>query len=167
VNCFFCSVSCVDAGTLILSSDVQKIAGKLNKSQLKAYLRSKDQRVIDNNGKDIGKSVLIDTLVEYSNQLLEENEEFLRIRTNKTPNCDFRLLNVLFDDDYAKLFEGTGATMTRDELDAQNGATEVTFWDLIAHAYNDKDDDKFDNILFNSPKFVGINPELFVNHCAA
>jgi hypothetical protein len=67
-------------------------------------------------------------------------------------------LNILFDEEKAELFEGTGATMTRKELDAHNIATAVTFWDLIAQAYNNKDDDQFYNTLFDSPKFAGINP---------
>jgi hypothetical protein len=163
----FCSVACVDTGPIILSADLNKIAGKLNKAQLKSYLRSKDQRVVDEHGKDVSKSVLIDTLVEYSNQFIVNNEECSRFRTHKTPNCDFRLLNILFNDEYAERFQATGATMSREELDAQNGASEVTFWDLVSEAYNNREDDRFDQILFDSPKFIGINPKLFVNHSAA
>jgi hypothetical protein len=84
----FCCVACVDEGPIILSSDVQKAAGKLNKAQLKSYLRSKEQRVVDENGKDVGKSILVDTLVEYSKKFLDENEDlWLLLDTNLSNIC--------------------------------------------------------------------------------
>jgi hypothetical protein len=163
----FCSVACVDSGPLILSSDLAKVAGKLNKAHLKAFLRSKEQRVVDDSGKDVPKNVLIDTLMKYSDTIIESDINFARIRTHKSPHCDFRLLNVLFDDEYAEAFEATGASMTRVELDALNGATEVSFWETVAEAYNNNDDVRFDELLFESEKLAGINPSLFVNHCAS
>jgi hypothetical protein len=51
----FYSIACVDAGTGILLSYVQTIAEKLKKAQLKGYLRSTYQHVVDENGKDVGK----------------------------------------------------------------------------------------------------------------
>jgi hypothetical protein len=65
-NFIFCSVPCVDAGPLILSSE----------SQLKAYLCSKELRVVNYNGKDMEKTDLIDTLVVFSNTIIDGNEEY-------------------------------------------------------------------------------------------
>jgi hypothetical protein len=91
----FCSVPCVDAGPLILLPEL-KNAGKLNKLQLKVYLRSKELRVVDDNGKDIAISDLIDTLVVFRNTLIDGKEEYCRIKNHKMPNCYFRLLNAFF-----------------------------------------------------------------------
>jgi hypothetical protein len=98
---FFGSVPCVDAGPLILLSELKQIAGKLNKYQLKAYLRSKEKHVVDENCKDIPKSDLIDTLVVFSNMTNNGNKEYRRLKYNKTLNCDYRLLNDLFELSYS------------------------------------------------------------------
>jgi hypothetical protein len=162
----FCCIACVDTGPLILAPDVSKAAGKLNKAQLKAYLRSKELRVVDDQGKDLSKSELIDTLVVFSNTFIDSSDEYSRLRSTKTPNCDFRLLNVLFHNDFAEKFQATGASMSREELDAQNGASAVNFWDEVAEAYNDTNNNLYDDLLFDSPKFSGICPRLFVKHNA-
>jgi hypothetical protein len=49
-------------------------------------------------------------------------------------------------------------------LDAQNSASEVTFWDRVEESYNNPENIWLDNILFDSlnKKFRGIN--VFVNH---
>jgi hypothetical protein len=77
----FCSVACIDAGPLVLSSDLLKAAGKVRKGQLKLFLRSKEQRLVDESGKDVPKSVLIAAHVNYSNRLIQSNKECVRIRT--------------------------------------------------------------------------------------
>jgi hypothetical protein len=59
-------------------------------------------------------------------------------------------LNAIFDDKFYEKIQATGASRNRDELDAQNGATEFMFWDLVAQAYNDKDNLRVDEILFES-----------------
>jgi hypothetical protein len=160
----FCSVACVDAGPLILSSDLSKFAGKLTKTQLKAYLRSKEQRVVDDSGKDVPKFVLIDTLLKYSNEFIDSNDNYTRRSTQKTVHCDFRLLNVLFDDEYTEAFLATGASMSRVELDALNGASAVSFWEVVAEAYNNPENVRFDELLFDVEN--GINPSLYHNHSA-
>jgi hypothetical protein len=72
-------------------------------------------------------------------------------------------LNVIFHDYFADHFQARGATMCREELDAQNGVSEVTFRDQVHEAYNDKETDQYE-VVFDSPKFLGINPKLFVKH---
>jgi hypothetical protein len=115
---------------------LKKLAGNIDKTQLKAFLRSKELRVVDDNSKDIPKSDLIDTLVVFSNTTIKGNKEYRKLRNSKKPNCDFSLLNVLFYNNFIELFYQTGATKSQKELDAQNGASEVTFWDRIAKPYN-------------------------------
>jgi hypothetical protein len=56
--------------------------------------------------------------------------------------------------------------MNRVELDAQNGATDFPFWELVAEAYNNKENYRFDDVLYYSKEFVEINPNSFVNHSA-
>jgi hypothetical protein len=75
----FCCVSCIDSGPLVLPPDVEKTAGKLSKRQLKSYLHSKELRVFDDNGKDLLKSFLVETLIVYNNSLLQ-NEEYSRLQ---------------------------------------------------------------------------------------
>jgi hypothetical protein len=83
--------------------------------------------VVDESGKDVSKNDKINSLVLYSNSIIEGNEDLQRVCTNKTPNSIFRLLNVIFNDEYTEKFQATGDTMNREELDAHNGATEFTF----------------------------------------
>jgi hypothetical protein len=57
--------------------------------------------------------------------------------------------------------------MSRKEFDAQNGASEVTFWDLVSKVYTNREDGRFNAILFDLPTFIGINTKNFVIHSAA
>jgi hypothetical protein len=54
--------------------------------------------------------------------------------------------------------------MSREELDSQNGASAVNFWDEVAAAYNDTELNQFDELLFDSLKFAGISPRMYVKH---
>jgi hypothetical protein len=78
-------------------------------------------------GKDFPKTDLIDTLVVFSNTNIEGNEEYRRFKHHKTRNCDFRLLNVIFYDNFVEVFQQTGAIKFREVFDAQNGAFKITF----------------------------------------
>jgi hypothetical protein len=82
------------------------------------------------------------------NSTIEGNKDFTRLHSQKTPNCSFRLLNVIFHNAFAAYFQATGATMSHVELELQNGASEVTFLDMVVS--NDKHNDQFDAFLFDS-----------------
>jgi hypothetical protein len=58
---------------------------------------------------------------------------------------------------YAEAFEATGASVSRMELDALNGATKVLLGETEDKADNYKEKIRFDKLLFESEKFVGIN----------
>jgi hypothetical protein len=130
----------------------------------------KEHRLVDDSGKDVSKSVVINTFLKYSNKVIESDDNHLtQVSTQKSPNCEFRLLNVLFDDEYAEAFLATSASMSRVELDALSGALEVSFWEVIAEAYKIKENFRFDVLLFDREHFCsrGIYPSLYVNHTAA
>jgi hypothetical protein len=93
------------------------------------------------------KNKLSIALVVFSNAIFDGNDDLARLRSNKTPNCDFRLLNVIFDDNVSNKFQATGTSMNWGELDPQNGANEFTFWDLVAEFYNNKEHNRFDEVL--------------------
>jgi hypothetical protein len=73
-------------------------------------------------------------------------------------------VNVLFVDEYVEDFEATGASMSWVELEALNGATEVIFWQKVVEAYSNKENNRFNELLYDSLKF---SRSLYVNHCAS
>jgi hypothetical protein len=109
IFCFLlCSLHLCKSTYSILA--LEKSCRKLNKAHLIAYLRSKILLWFDDNDEEIPKSNLTTTLVLYINMVIDGNVEFKGLRNHKTPNCYFRLLIVLFDDDFVELFQQTGAT---------------------------------------------------------
>ena len=67
--------------------------------------------------------------------------------TCKTRNCTYRLLNILFSDEFAGEFALIGDAGTRTELDAGIASNNRGFWQKIQHAFTRKDG-LFDKIQF-------------------
>jgi hypothetical protein len=125
--------------------------------------------VVDDSTKDVSKCLLIDTLHEYSDEIIECNNNYTQRRTYKSQHCDFRLLNVLFGNEHTETILTTSASKTRVDLVALIGALEVSFWERVAEAYNNQENVHFDELLFDATKFSGrvINPRLYHKQSAS
>jgi len=59
--------------------------------------------------------------------------------TRKTRNCPYRLLNILFSDEFAGEFASIGDAGTRADLDAGSASNNRGFWQKIECAYTRKE----------------------------
>jgi hypothetical protein len=85
--------------------------------------------------------------------------------TRKEVQCPYRLLNILFSDDFANEFATIGNSATRSTLDTGKAANDEIFWTKIQNAFMDnksdynilqfQDNDVFESETINPSKAVG------------
>jgi cell division protein FtsB len=80
--------------------------------------------------------------------------------TRKEVQCPYRLLNILFSDDFAEEFGSLGNAPNRSDIDSGDVAYEVGFWKKVANAFPEN---KLDYNLFNfNDDYVFINENIQV-----
>eukprot|EP00644_Phytophthora_capsici_P018798 jgi/Phyca11/132227/e_gw1.143.14.1 len=80
----------------------------------------------------------------------------------RTKHCVFRLINVLFSDEFFDKFVSSGNQLTRKELD-EGGRN---FWESVAAAFNTANE-TYDRLVSDDSLFDGISPDQITVHSAA
>eukprot|EP00644_Phytophthora_capsici_P009087 jgi/Phyca11/102261/e_gw1.6.607.1 len=114
--------------------------GTLKEDRVKALLKKKYGRALPGD----------------STQLVEHDE-------TRSKHCMFRLLNVLFSDEFAERFSRTGDSATRTELDGKllNKKSDIWLDVRTAFVYICPEDDERNEMVFNDDSFFnGVNPAL-------
>ena len=87
--------------------------------------------------KNVKKQDMIDRLVKAYNNW--KNYEMLKNRNNAAPRkqaqCSFRLMNILFSDEFATQFATLGDAATRQELDVGTAANDEAVWVEVQQAF--------------------------------
>jgi hypothetical protein len=81
----------------------------------------------------------------------------------KTRNCMFRLINILFSDEFSPKFEQLGARKDKSVLDSGLAGNDKYFWQEIAKKYQGKNDD-YDLLAYNHAFFDGVDPSVKLEH---
>ena len=98
------------------------------------------------------------SLAYESRYMYEERNEV--VSTRKTRNCAYRLLNILFSEEFAGEFATIGDAGTRAELDAGSASNNRGFWKKVEAAFLRKHE-VFDKIQFpNDPHLIGMTPRI-------
>lgn len=73
------------------------------------------------------------------------------INLRKQIQCPFRLLNILFSDEFAERFQCLGNVATREMLDTGKAKHDEHFWSQVRIAFV-SNNDSYDNLLFKTDK---------------
>lgn len=156
----FCCIPCAENGPPKLDKGKRllKRASLLTRDQLNLFLRSNPIRVtsVENPKIDMKKTHLLEAMEAWDRV---ENQSEKKFKTRKTQSCDFRLLNVLFDDNFYEEFSILGANLDKHQLDTGG---HKSFWVRVATAYADKN--QFNSLQFASTVFKGIDTSHVVAH---
>lgn len=82
----------------------------------------------------------------------------------KTVDCVFRLINVLFSDEYAEQLSRCGDLATRHQLDTKSINSSSPFWKDVTQSYNDEDDATYDVVTHVVDCFSMVDPASFRRH---
>ena len=117
--------------------------------------------------KSSGKSALIKMLTDYAaNRSAYNVDKANQSPQRKTMHCSFRLLNILFSDEFAEDFSKLGDIPKRHKLDNNsNTYCQEDFWKTIVPAYVTPSN-KFNNIMFYDDvlRAENINPSIILTH---
>jgi hypothetical protein len=117
--------------------------------------------------KSSGKSALIKMLTDYAaNRSAYNVDKANQSPQRKTMHCSFRLLNILFSDEFAEDFSKLGDIPKRHELDNNsNTYCQEDFWKAIVPAYVTPSD-KFNDVMFYDDvlRAENINPSIILTH---
>jgi hypothetical protein len=87
----------------------------------------------------------------------------------KEVQCTFRLMNILFSDEFAGEFATIGNVATRESLDSEKGNNQL-FWECVQDAFVEPDNNNYDRLYFTDDTdgvFAAqghINPGHIVEH---
>ena len=87
-------------------------------------------------------------------------------RTRKEPQCSFRLLKILFTDEFSTKFAKLGDAATRYQLDTGKTGNDQYFWEEVCQAFQESND-SYDTLLFQEDDvFASLDVEMsvIVNH---
>ena len=128
------------------------------------------------------KAVLIERIRYYRKQLEGHKNLVAEVLIQNTedpsaprkePQCVYRLLNILFSDQFATEFEALGNTSTREQLDTGTAASDKHFWIHIRDAFVDSTDknhvSEYGDLRFKDDAAFAkdteyINPRVIVRH---
>jgi hypothetical protein len=83
--------------------------------------------------------------------------------TRLTKNCSFRLMNILFSDQFADRLQEVNAAATRGAIETGAINDGAIFWRDVANAYASKDTE-YDSLVMGRVVYDGINPSAAVLH---
>ena len=118
-------------------------------------IRSKDLRFIAKAFKvrsygQMKKGQLIESIISaYVNKDLYSTSE----KTRKQRQCSYRLLNILFSDEFSEDFSSVGNVATKQELDAGVASNNKGFWVRVQEVFVTKHP-IYDKLQFNDDKFL-------------
>ncbi|KAE9349132.1 hypothetical protein PF008_g7040 [Phytophthora fragariae] len=122
---------------------------------------SKADRVAILNGYDESKDAM-ELLLEHQRLAKRGRGEGKQVAERRSRHCLYRLLNVLFSEDFFERFVSSGDMLTRRELD-EGGRR---FWEAVAEAFNTFNED-FDRLVCDDSLFDGIDPSQITTHTGA
>ncbi|KAE8980723.1 hypothetical protein PR003_g24181 [Phytophthora rubi] len=121
------------------------------------------------------KAAMIDLIIQRKineasyDALFEKKKKARSDPPQKQKQCPFRLLNVLFSDEFAGRLSSLGDTRLRADLNASM-PPEVVFWRDVEVAFKDSDNVAYGRLAFQDmhPALEELdgNPAIIVNHCA-
>jgi hypothetical protein len=88
--------------------------------------------------------------------------------SRKEVQCTFRLMNILFSDEFACEFATLGDVANRATLDTGKGGSNQLFWERVQDAFTEPNNDNYDRLYFiDDDVFAAqghINPSQIVEH---
>ena len=90
--------------------------------------------------------------------------------SRKEVQCTFRLMNILFSDEFAGEFATIGNVANRESLDSGKGGNNQLFWERVQDAFVEPNNNDYDRLYFTDDKdgvFAAqshINPAQIVEH---
>lgn len=135
--------------TQLSSKQLRTVCSRLN---IRGVKNAKKQVMIDNITAHYKNRRAYDSLLDSSPEVLGPSnlaDSNMTIATRKEIQCPFRLMNILFSDQFAERFAATGNAATRDVLDTGMAGNDQLFWQTVRTAFvSPLCNDDYDELLF-------------------
>jgi hypothetical protein len=109
-------------------------------------------------------------MVAYESRAQASGEAGVSPSTRKEVQCTFRLMNILFSDEFAGDFATLGDVASRESLDSGKGGNNQLFWERVQDAFAEPDNNDYNCLYFTDDKdgvFAAqghINPAQIIEH---
>jgi hypothetical protein len=145
---------------LLSSKQLRTVCSRLN---VRGVKNAKKQVMIDNITNHYKNRKAYDLIDSSPHGLPETNSNALntaKSTTRKEIQCPFRLMNVLFSDQFAERFAATGNVASRDVLDTGLAGNDQHFWQCVRTAFvSSVPNAAFDELLFKEDVVLSLQSD--------